>query len=300
MTDTITLDIQSDSIVVSGMKLQRPFSFKKLCELFGTPLEVENKHVNNTTYNWRALGMRTFVKPNSDIVHRLDIYFHHRDIHSMGLETVFPGTVTLNGSPIEDVITDEPDDMGIIDISYGDTDLTIIKDNSEGKLQAIYISSVNPEPYVPKVSEPLHPVKAKNPVVFTDFNFKLAVIQELMFGDAPVLEPFRLTDFVAGYPDRTINPALEGAQPIPEVVDFFKAYEIEQSYADTITSLYLDGGNDIYHEIAPQWEGDTPVFDIADFSDVINFKNLKEITNELFPMSETLKAQLQDVGIIVD
>lgn len=135
----------------------------------------------------------------------------------------------------------------------------------------------------------LVPEKADQPIVFKDFNFKLAIINELMYGESPVLPPFSLNAFISGYTNRAINSNAEGFTAIPEVLAFFDEYEVDEKYASLVTSLYLDGGNQLYHEISPLWDGETPLFDISDFSDISQFTNLKEIHNELFPLSAEQK-----------
>ncbi len=300
MNDSLTLDIQPEGIIINGTELKKPFSFTVLCEIFGKPTQNENPNVSDLTYSWDDIGVRAFVTPQSDIARRLDVYFSHRPNSKLALTTTFPGTVTIDGAPLTGAISSQPDDMGFIETSHGTIELSLLEDGSGSTPYAmLMIQGADPAPVASKEIVPLTPVKAANPIPFTDFNFKLAIIQELMFGEEPVLEPFTLSDFVARYSDRKINTATEGYEPIPEVVAFFEAYEVDASYADQITSLYLDGGNELYHEIAPLWGGDTPAFDIENFSDVKQFPNLKEITNELFPMSDDQKAQLAADHIVI-
>jgi hypothetical protein len=57
----------------------------------------------------------------------------------------------------------------------------------------------------------------RNPIQFKDFNFKLAVIEVLMY-EEEVLEPrFSLHDFAASYTGRRIDIEKEGYAIIPEV-----------------------------------------------------------------------------------
>ena len=80
---------------------------------------------------------------------------------------------------------------------------------------------------------------------FDNFNFKLAIIQELMY-DLNVLQPE------------------------------FDIYE----FAKEVGSFYMDGGNKVYMNIIPLWDGEDGYFDLNDVSlaELRQFPNLTEAT----------------------
>lgn len=113
---------------------------------------------------------------------------------------------------------------------------------------------------------------------FADLNFKLAVIQELMYEQELLTPQFVLADFLEEHVDREIDLSQEITEPIPEVLEYFRSLPVPSEYAPSVEELYQDGGNDIYLEIAPQWGGDDSTFDIADFTDTRHFPNLTSMT----------------------
>ena len=57
---------------------------------------------------------------------------------------------------------------------------------------------------------------------FKDFNFKLCVIQELMYQKCILTPKFDVWDFAKQYKARKINIEKEGYDIIPEVATYFK------------------------------------------------------------------------------
>lgn len=103
-----------------------------------------------------------------------------------------------------------------------------------------------------KLSEPVLQV--------SDFNFKLAVIQILMY-EKNLLEPrFDIYEFVKEYDKRKIDIEEEGYEPIKEAVNWFKRLQIPMSLVDEIEEINMDGGSDIYHQIIPFWDGEDAFF----------------------------------------
>ncbi|MDX3659134.1 hypothetical protein PV646_17650 [Streptomyces sp. ID05-26A] len=112
------------------------------------------------------------------------------------------------------------------------------------------------------------------PIPFADANFKLAVVQELMYNQA-LLPRFDLREYAAeqGF---TYDDGSFAA--VPEALAYFEALEVPAALAERITEIEMDGGNEIYLEIAPNWDGEDGLFDVAEFADVRHFPNLKSMT----------------------
>lgn len=111
-------------------------------------------------------------------------------------------------------------------------------------------------------------------ISFTDLNFKLAVVQELMYNQE-LLPKFDLGQYAAEkgftYDDGSV-------EAVPEALAYFEALEVPVELAEKITEIEMDGGNEIYLEIAPNWDGEDSLFDVDEFADVAHFPHLKSMT----------------------
>lgn len=113
---------------------------------------------------------------------------------------------------------------------------------------------------------------------FKDPNFKLAVIQVLMY-EQGLLEPkFDVYDFVARYTGRTIDTETEGYAPIPEVRQFFEDLPVPTALLSQVDTLYMDGGNTIYLQVCPLWDGEDDVFNLHSAEDAALLPALKSVT----------------------
>ncbi|HEX7309398.1 DUF6892 domain-containing protein [Lentzea sp.] len=112
------------------------------------------------------------------------------------------------------------------------------------------------------------------PIPFTDTNFKLAVVQELMYNQ-DLLPRFDLRAYAAEQGFTYDDLSFEA---VPEALAYFEALEVPAELAEKITEIYMDGGNQIYMEIAPGWDGEDGLFDVAEFDDVRHFPGLKSMT----------------------
>lgn len=111
-------------------------------------------------------------------------------------------------------------------------------------------------------------------ISFTDPNFKLAVVQELMYNQE-LLPKFDLRKFAAEQGFTFDGGSVEA---VPEALAYFEALEVPVEFADKIIEIEMDGGNEIYLEIAPNWDGEDGLFDVDEFADLRHFPNLKSMT----------------------
>lgn len=113
---------------------------------------------------------------------------------------------------------------------------------------------------------------------FDNFNFKLAIIQVLMY-DLEVLSPsFDIFDFAEEYEGEEIDT--ESFDPIEPAIDFFKELQIPKKLAEKVEEIYMDGGSEIFLNIIPQWDGEDEFFDLSEVSEkeLAQFPNLKKAT----------------------
>ncbi|MCP2304595.1 DUF6892 domain-containing protein [Actinokineospora globicatena] len=112
------------------------------------------------------------------------------------------------------------------------------------------------------------------PIPFTDVNFKLAVVHELMYNQG-LLPRFRLTEYAV---EQGFTYNAWSGEVVPAALAYFAALEVPVELAERITKIEMDGGNKIYLEIAPGWDGEDELFEINEFADLRHFPNLKSMT----------------------
>lgn len=114
-------------------------------------------------------------------------------------------------------------------------------------------------------------------LVFDTFNFKLAVINELMYEQETLKPYFDIYEFMEF---KKVHWDLETGENVGAAVQFFKDLPIPATYADKVTTIYMDGGNEIYLNIAPLWDGEDDRFDIDNLTEreLRQFPNLKSMT----------------------
>ncbi|MFD5826104.1 DUF6892 domain-containing protein [Lentzea sp. NPDC060358] len=130
------------------------------------------------------------------------------------------------------------------------------------------------------------------PISFTDANFKLAVVQELMYNQ-DLLPRFELSAYAE---EQGFTYDRWTFEAVPEALAYFAALEVPAELAEKVTEIYMDGGNQIYLEIAPGWDGEDGLFDVHEFADVRHFPHLKSMTL-LYTGDETALEGLRARGI---
>lgn len=132
----------------------------------------------------------------------------------------------------------------------------------------------------PKKPKKYKSVKLDEPVLeFTNFNFKLAVLEVLMY-EKELIEPkFDIYEFAEEYAYRDIDVDSEGYEPIAEAKKWFKNLQIPKRLAEEVTELLMDGGDEIYFQIVPFWDGEDGEFEINKITEeeVRQFPNLKRM-----------------------
>ncbi|WP_147534921.1 DUF6892 domain-containing protein [Bacillus marasmi] len=111
--------------------------------------------------------------------------------------------------------------------------------------------------------------------MFKDFNFKLVVIEALLDKEPLFLDD--LTDLK----NKNTNSFdwYSGSEPIVEIKEYLEELTIEKSDLEKIENLCFDGGNEIYHIIKPDWDGEDSLFDVTSVEGFQNLKNLKTVDN---------------------
>ena len=113
---------------------------------------------------------------------------------------------------------------------------------------------------------------------FQDINFKLCVIEELMYRQNLLIPKFDIFKFIENYKDRKIDIDEEGYEIIPEALEYFEKLDIPLELLTNISEMYQDGGNEIYMQICPFWDGENNQYNITNTKDVSLLPNLKKMT----------------------
>lgn len=151
------------------------------------------------------------------------------------------------------------------------------------------------EPYLMNLNE-----KSTEDIIhFDNLNFKLAIIQVLMY-DLKLLKPeFDLYDFADQHKGEEIDT--ESYTVIEPAMNFFKELEIPKKLATYVETIYMDGGNDVYMHIIPQWDGEDESFDLNEvtLSELQQFSNLKKAT-VMSCNFDKIKRIFDDAGVDVE
>ena len=113
---------------------------------------------------------------------------------------------------------------------------------------------------------------------FDNINFKLTIIQVLMY-DLRVLKPyFDIYDFADEFSELEIDT--ESMEIIQPALDYMINLPIPKKYAEQVQEIDMDGGNEIYMNLIPQWDGEDDSFDLNEVSlkELQQFSNLKKAT----------------------
>ena len=113
-------------------------------------------------------------------------------------------------------------------------------------------------------------------LVFDTFNFKLAVINELMYNQEVLKPYFDIYDYMAF---KKAHWNLETDKNVRAAVNYFKELPIPVRLADYVTEINMDGSDEVYMNIAPEWDGRDERFDFNSLTEteIKQFKNLKKI-----------------------
>ncbi|MFC5291354.1 DUF6892 domain-containing protein [Actinokineospora guangxiensis] len=118
--------------------------------------------------------------------------------------------------------------------------------------------------------------------MFRDFNFKLLVIDKLMYQDDVIQPPFRIADVLhAKGATGDLFKYLHEQDLLYTVLDearrHFTDLEITPEQLASVDELITDGGLEIYHQCSPFWDGEDDLFDVTSLDDLALLPNLRVI-----------------------
>ena len=259
----LEIDLQNNSMIINGTILAFPLSLKDIEVVLGKPDRVVKKENKFIKYIYDKAGIvfehsfsinnhlkkcKTYID-EEHLITELCLYFGEK-VKPMWDEEELPlnpckTLITCNGIP--ETITDT------LSISY----FPEVKHERES-----YKLKETDE-------ELLH---------FDNINFKLTIIQVLMY-DLRVLKPyFDIYDFADEFSELEIDT--ESMEIIQPALDYMINLPIPKKYAEQVQEIYMDGGNEIYLNLIPQWDGEDDGFDLNEVSlkELQQFPNLKQAT----------------------
>lgn len=283
------ISIKKDHIDFFGQKLYPPFHLEDVKNVLGDGRTVlPHDEVIRSFYVWDELGIQAWMNDETTEVTAFGICIakHERNLPA----TSYDGTVYIGNKDYREVKWKfdfefaQEKKLGCFEIATL-LPSELSKVDKEFMNLALYMSSMIEVDYTPiesKKKDKKYVLNATNEptLKFTHFNFKLAVIQLLMYKKELLKPKFDIYEFADEYAKRKIDVEDEGYGPIKEALNWFKKLEIPERLADEVDDLIMDGGNDIYHQIIPYWDGEDNFFDITvlDEAEIMQFKNLHHIT----------------------
>lgn len=285
------INVKSDYIMMFDKELKLPIKLEDLKEALGQGVDKELES-GTKIYVWEQYGI--YVWLNKDTVTGIRVNLNVKDFKLCNAN--FSGQILINDKDYSNIKwkTDKYSigkecKIGLFNLFLEDDSefLTIEfpSKTSEGK---------NNKYELKHLEEPI--------LKFDNFNFKLCIIQELMYKKDLLLPKFDAYEFAEEYDKREIDIDEEGYEPIEEIVEWFKKLEIPVSLASNIEEIIMDGGNEIYTQIIPFWDGEDDYFDVKDISEneIKQFHNLKRII--LLPSKDNanLIEKLKKYGIEAD
>ena len=295
---SIIINVTEEGIEINNQLFSFPLNFSYLKDQFGSENLGQDESESNFIYLWHDLGIKIF-KPKDEESGLVFVVKTAAVDESYLPKNKFSGALTFNHQNYIDFFA-----ISEADKSFKDKELKNVriscwlsldglntieevsiwkKDDKKKKRKIVQTDKFKPNKITGKA------------IVFADFNFKLAIIEELMYTKKLITPKFDIFEFVDAYEPREIDVEEEGYAPIPEALDYFKNLEIDESLAEHVTQIYQDGGNDIYMNITPYWDGEDDSFNIQNYADIQHFPNLKKMT--LFSNDPKVYEALKAKGI---
>ena len=288
----LEIDLQNNSMIINGTILAFPLSLKDIEVVLGKPDRVVKKENKFIKYIYDKAGIvfeHSFeVKQHlkscevyideEHLITELCLYFEEK-VKPMWDEEELPinpckTLITCNGkSPYFISDRQRVGDFNLILWTPYEINFNGIPETITDTLSISYFPEIKRERESYKLKttdgEVLH---------FDNINFKLAIIQVLMY-DLEVLKPiFNIFDFAEEASELNIDT--ESMEIIQAALDYMIDLPIPKKYAEQVQEIYMDGGNEIYLNLIPQWDGEDDGFDLNEVSlkELQQFPNLKQAT----------------------
>ena len=288
-----SIDISANGVSIQGQLFKFPFNVNELIKIFGRPERTTTFDKNeNTIYTWDNVGIYVYAMEEFEV---FDVSVKLSDTQEYDFQPLnsYKEVLTIDRIPYKEAIkiTKKTYDT---EIKLGDISINAGLEYDTKEILELNICKANPVTTNNSDKYNYKSIDAEK-IEFADFNFKLLIIEELMYNKELLQPKFDVYEFAEIKEIEGFSVVEGGYEPISEVVEYFKALEIDKNLAEQVTEIYQDGGNEIYMNIAPQWDGEDDTFNIQSFEDIKHFPNLKKMT--LFENDEKVYEYLKSKGI---
>lgn len=291
----LLVDISENGVSINERLFDFPFDISELKKILGQPERTFSPNKDgseNTIHTWDTIGVYAYAKKEFEI---FDVSIKLTGTQDYDFQPLNPyqGILTLNKIPYKEAIkvTEKAYDT---EVTLKDIKINVGLEYETKEIIELHICKVAPVVKITSDKYNFKPIDGEK-IEFADFNFKLAIIEELMYSKELLQPKFDVFEFVELYDKREIDTDSEGYEPIPEIIDYFKKLEIGKELAEQVTEIYQDGGNEIYMNITPYWDGEDDGFNIGNYKDLRHFPNLKKMT--LFENDPKVYENLKSKGI---
>lgn len=292
-----TAVLSKDSFTICGKTLIPPFTIEQVTNTLGTARlyeedvnnkdEHKGKEESHTTriYIWDELGLQGWLNESQTEVSTFGLYLapHRRNLPKSVFDGVFKiGNKEYREAKWKRKVYGHECKLGNFIVStLLPSDVDEYKWYGEELMEEM-MCRVEITWELPKVKTIKYKLKQPEEatLVFKNFNFKLAIIEVLMY-EKELLEPkFDVYEFAKEYSRRKIDVEAEGYEPIGEVVKWFKDLPIPARFASEVTEIDMDGGDEVYLQIFPFWDGEDERFNLDKISpeEIQQFPRLKKVT----------------------
>ena len=293
-----TVILTKDSLAICGKTLIPPFTIEQVTSLLGSPrlVEKQERHKNIYTgkeesytvriYVWDELGLQGWVNEQQTEIKGFLLCF--APLHRNLSEGIFDGIFKIGKKDYREVKwkADKFDFAHYVELGNFTVYTLLpspIPENEESKeVMEYFMCHAEITWEQPKIKTTKYKLKQpEEPVlVFKNFNFKLAVIEVLMYEKGLLKPKFDVYEFAKEYSHRKINVNTEGYEPIREAVKWFKDLPIPVRLASEVTEIDMDGGDEIYLQIYPFWDGEDNMFSLDKVAseEIKQFPGLKKVT----------------------
>lgn len=288
----LEINLQNSSMIINGTSLAFPLSLKDIEAVFGKPDQVvkrDNKFIKYIYDNIGIVFQHSFeVKQH---LKSCEVYIDKEHL----ISTVFlyygdvvksmTGEKELPKQPCQAVVLSDGKSPYFFSDRQRVGDFNLILWTPYGRnFNGIpeTITDTLSISYFPEVKHERESYKLKETdeelLHFDNINFKLTIIQVLMY-DLRVLKPyFDIYDFAEEFSEEEIDT--ESMEIIQPALEYMMNLPIPKKYAEQVQEIYMDGGNEIYLNLIPQWDGEDDGFDLNEVSlkELQQFSNLKQAT----------------------
>ena len=288
----LEINLHNNSMIINGTSLSFPLSLKDIEAVLGKPDQVVKRDNKFIKYIYDNIGIvfehsfsiKNHLKKSKTYIdeeHLIStVFLYYGDIvKSMTGEKELPKqpcqAVVLSDGKSPYFFSDRHrvgDFNLILWTTYG-TNFNGIPETITDTLSISYFPEIKHERESYKLKE-----TDEELLHFDNINFKLTIIQVLMY-DLEVLKPvFNIFDFAEESSELNIDT--ESMEIIQPALEYMMNLPIPKKYAEQVQEIYMDGGNEIYLNLIPQWDGEDDGFDLNEVSlkELQQFPNLKQAT----------------------